>query len=113
VVAISRRARRRKAERARLHQGRAHKANEAMFAAPGLIAKTFDRLAEATMRLAEATHLEKLARPCDFATWAKAEKKRRGMVRRRIRSSGKARGQWKPPLITASASNAPLAFHAL
>jgi hypothetical protein len=71
-----------KAERARLHQGRARKANEAMFgAAPGLIAKTLDRLAEATRRLAEATHLEKLARPCDFATWAKAEKKRRGMVR--------------------------------
>jgi hypothetical protein len=73
---------REKAERARLHEGRARKANEAMFRAnPELIAKAFSRLAEATMRLAEATHLEKLARPCDFATWAKAEKKRRGMVR--------------------------------
>jgi hypothetical protein len=48
---------------------------------PELIAKAFDRLAEATMRLAEATYFERLARPCDFATWAKAEKKRRGMVR--------------------------------
>jgi hypothetical protein len=48
---------------------------------PELIAKALDRLAEATMRLAEAAHLEKLARPCDFATWAKAEKKRRRIVR--------------------------------
>jgi hypothetical protein len=65
-----------------LHEDLAHKANEAMFRAnPELIAKAFGRLAEATMRLAEATHLEKFARPCDFATWAKAEKKRRGMVR--------------------------------
>jgi hypothetical protein len=71
-----------KAERARLHEDRARKANEAMFHAnPELIAKAFDRLADATMRLAEATHLEKFARPCDFAMWAKAEKKRRGMVR--------------------------------
>lgn len=71
-----------KAERARLHADRARKVNEAMFRAnPKLVAKAFERLAEATMRLAEATHLEKLARPCDFATWAKAEKKRRGMVR--------------------------------
>jgi hypothetical protein len=43
--------------------------------------KAFERLAEATMRLAEATHFERLARPGDFATWAKAEKKRRRMVR--------------------------------
>ena len=71
-----------KAERARVHEDLARKANEAMFRAnPKLIAKAFDRLAEATMRLAEATHLERLARPCDFATWAKAEKKRRAMVR--------------------------------
>jgi hypothetical protein len=71
-----------KAERSGLHEGRARKANEAMFRAnPELISKAFDRFTEATMRLAEATHLEKLARPCDFATWARAEKKRRGMVR--------------------------------
>jgi hypothetical protein len=71
-----------KAERARLHEDRARKANEAMFRAnPELISKAVDRFAEATMRLAEATHLETLARPCDFATWAKADKKRRGMVR--------------------------------
>jgi hypothetical protein len=70
---------REKAGRARLHEDRARKANEAMFHAnPELIAKAFDRLA---MRLAEATHLEKFARPGDFAMWAKAEKKRRGMVR--------------------------------
>lgn len=65
-----------KTERARLHENLARKANEAMFRANPVITKAFDRLAEATMRLAEATHLEKLARPCDFATWAKAEKKR-------------------------------------
>jgi hypothetical protein len=58
------------------------KANEAMFRAnPALIVKAVDRLAEATMRLAEATHFERLARPGDLAAWAKAEKKRRGMVR--------------------------------
>ena len=71
-----------KATRARLHEDRARKANEAMFRAnPDLVEAAIERLAEATMRLAEATHCEKLARPCDFATWAKAEKKRRGMVR--------------------------------
>lgn len=42
---------REKAERARLHEDRAHKANEAMFrAGPELVAKAFDRLAEATMK---------------------------------------------------------------
>jgi hypothetical protein len=71
-----------KAERARLHEDRARKANEAMFRADAeLVAKAFDRLAEATMRLAEATHLERLARPGDFAAWAAAERKRRGLVR--------------------------------
>ena len=40
-----------KAERARLHEDRARKANEAMFRADAeLVAKAFDRLAEATMR---------------------------------------------------------------
>ena len=57
-------------------------ANEATFRAdPELVAKALDRLAEATMRLAEATHLERLARPGDFAAWAAAERKRCGMVR--------------------------------
>jgi hypothetical protein len=71
-----------KAERARLHVDRARKANEAMFRADAeLVAKAFDRLAEATMRLAEATYLERLARPGDFAAWAAAERKRRGLVR--------------------------------
>ena len=64
-----------KAERSRLHEDSARKANEAMFRAnPGLTANAIDRFEEGTMRLAEATHFEKLARPCDFATWAKAEK---------------------------------------
>ena len=45
-----------KAEPALLHEGLARKANEAIFrVTPELIAKAFDRLAEATMRLAEAT----------------------------------------------------------